>query len=112
MLRTLARTCVIILVAIAVAGALYLALAHRDASLSGERLTQADAGSFDDHVGHGRGRPGGRSTNRDDCRGREEMSLGHGLAGVVGTALQVGLLGAVVVGLQKGWQRHQRRRPE
>src|SRR5512137_1755960 len=113
MLRWLARTAVILVFAALVAGGIYLGVRSRGPSTSGDRFGQWDersSAAFADRAGHGRGRRDGRSPGGREGRGRESASLGHGLAGVAGTALQIGCVGAVVAGLQKGWRRRQRRR--
>ena len=109
MLRTLARTAVIVVLAATVAGALYLAVMSRGSAALGQPFAQRDSASFDEHFAHGRGRGDGRPLRPGERHGREEASLGRGAAGVIGTALQVGCFSAVVVGLQKGWRRRQRR---
>jgi hypothetical protein len=111
MFRTLARAAAILVLAATVAGGLYLAVASRGPSLSDAELTQANSASRNDHFGHRGGGPwDGRSSNRGERRGREEASLGHGLAGVAGTVLQIGFVGAIVVALQKRSRRRRRRR--
>ncbi len=109
MLRTLARTAVILAAAAMVAGALYLAFASHGPSLPAERLTQEDVASFHGHFDHGRARWDGGPRRRGQHGDREEASFGRGLAGAVGTAWQIGVLGAIVVGLQKRSRRRQRR---
>jgi hypothetical protein len=109
MLRTLARAAAILVLAATVAGGLYLAVASRGPSLSDAELTQASLASRTGRSGHRRpGPPEGRSSNRGERHGREEASLGHGVAGMVGTAVQVAFVGAVVVGLQKRSRRRNR----
>ncbi len=109
MLRTLARASVILALAALAGGVLYLAVASHNPSPPDGRFAQRDFASFGDHLGHGRGRWDGRSAHRGERRGREEASFGRGLAGAVGTAWQIGVLGAIVVGLQKRSRRRQRR---
>jgi hypothetical protein len=109
MLRTLARAAAILVLGATVAGGLYLAVASRGPSLPEAELTQATSASRNGHSGRRRpGPPDGRSSNRGERHGREEASLGHGMAGMVGTALQVAFVGAVVVGLQKRSRRRNR----
>ncbi len=106
MLRTLARTAVILVLAATVAGGLYLAVPSGSPSPSaGQRLTANAA--FTNDFAHGRDRRDGRTPRRGEHHGRQEASVGRGVAGMAGTALQVGAVGAVVVALQK-----RRRRPE
>lgn len=101
MLRTLSRTVVILVLAATVAGALYAAVASRGTSLSGERPGERRLASAPDDSEHGRDGADGRVPHRGERHGRQEASLGHGLAGSLGTALQVGCVGALVVWLQK-----------
>jgi hypothetical protein len=104
MLRTLGRATVIVVLAGLVAGALYLAVG-RQGPAADRRVVGTDADSFDRDWGHGRERGHRGSVARGEHGGRHEASLGRGVAGVAVTALQIGCLGAVVVGLQKGWRR-------
>jgi hypothetical protein len=108
MLRALARTLAVLVAAAAVAGVLYFAFAPDGSAASRPGFTGRDPASFDGHFGGRRGRGDGQSMERGQRHGREEASLGRGIAGAGMTAIQLGCVGAVVVGLQKGWRRRQR----
>jgi hypothetical protein len=105
MFRALARTLAVLVAAAAVAGALYLAVAPGGPAASGPGFAARNRAAVREHVGSRRGRGDGPATNRGQRHGREEASLGRGIAGAGATALQVGCVGALVVGLQKGWRR-------
>lgn len=108
MLRTLARTAVILIVAATVAGGLYLAVPSRSPSPSAGQQLRPDSGTAGDRVDHGRDRRNGGSPGRRGHHGRGDASPGRGVAGMMGTMLQVGAVGAVVVALQN---RRRRGRP-
>ncbi len=110
MVRTLARTATILVLAAAVAAGLYLVVPSPDAPLSDEGLGQGNFASFDDDLGDGGwDRP---SPHRGERRLREEGSLGRGIAGTAGTALQIAVVGSVVAALQKRSRRRHWRRGE
>lgn len=110
MLRTLARTTVILVLAAAVAGALYLAIGSHGGRNPGQAFPQGDPESFDGHRGGGHDRWDGPPADRGPHHGRQEASVGRGIAGVGGTALQLGCVGAVVVWLQRRSRRQQHAR--
>lgn len=101
MLRTLARTAVILVLAATVAAVLYVAVASGSPSLSGQALVPPGAASFDHHSGREHSRRDGASPGRGEHRHQE----GHGVAGMLGTALQVALVGGGVVAVQKAARR-------
>jgi hypothetical protein len=107
MIRMLAGTVAILVVTAAIAGALYLGFGSRGPSFPADRPFRPGAPFGSEGFRRGHGGRNGEFPERGERRGREEASVGHGIAGVAGTALQVGLVGAVVVGLQK---RSKRRR--
>jgi hypothetical protein len=107
MLRALGRIGCILLLAGIVAGGLYLVVGPAVSSVR-DRQAPPGIGSVEVRFGHGRGgRREGLSPDRDDRGRREEASLGHGIGGMFVTAIQVGLVAAVVA-----WtQQRSRRRP-
>jgi hypothetical protein len=92
-------------------------------ALARQGASDGSSPSLEDHAArrHGgrwnRGRPDGGgwdgwTPGRDGRRGHEEASIGRGVGGMLVTALQVGLVGAVVVGIQTHARRRERRRRE
>jgi hypothetical protein len=112
MLRTLWRTVVVLLLVAVVASALYLLVAGHASSLSDEPREPSGTASLDHRDGDRRGGPReGRRHGDGGHPGREDASVGHGIAGMAGTAVQLGVVGAVVVGLQKRSRSRRRQRP-
>ncbi len=113
MVRTLARTAVVLVLAAAVAAALYLAVVSHGQSLSDDDRPDARSAASYDHFRQRHGDAWDhRSSNRAEHGGREEASVGRGVVGSAGTALQIGVVGAVVVAVQRRRRRRQRRRRE
>jgi hypothetical protein len=108
MFRFIARACIVLLVAGVVAGGFYVAVPRDRPTNAAHGVDRPDTSEFGARPEH-RGRPGARRGDRDGHHGgREDGSVGHGLAGVAGTTLQIACVGAVVVGLQKRSQRRRR----
>lgn len=102
MLRTFARTIIILALATLVAGVVYVAVSAGGSDSADGRFARRGGARFDEEFLEGRpDRFDGRPSGRGDRHGREEASFGRGLAGAAGTALQVGLIGAAVVLAQK-----------
>src|SRR5512138_3807955 len=103
MLRTLARTTVIVVLAAVVAGGLYLALRSHGAPDPDLAFQRDYPDAFERHGGRrgGDDRWEGPPAERGSHHGRQEASIGRGIAGVGGTALQLGCIGAAVVWLQR-----------
>jgi hypothetical protein len=109
MLRTLARTLIVLALASIVAGIVYVAVSAGGSDSTDERFARRGGARFeDDSFDRGPEQREGRRPGRGERRGREEASVGHGLAGAAGTALQVGLIGAAVVFAQKHLGRRKR----
>jgi hypothetical protein len=109
MLRALGRTACVLLLAGVVSGALYLVAGAGDLSMAdpqGPPRVSSDDGRF----GHGRGgRRGGRSPDGRERGGHAEASLGRGIGGMIGTAIQIGVVAAAVVGIRTHARRRRRR---
>lgn len=106
MLRALARTIVVAVLAGMVAGVLYLGATWRSPASPEEPVARRDSAAFGRHGGDRHDGVQRRATAGRERHGREEASFGRGAAGAGVTALQIGCVGAGVVGLQK----HRRRR--
>ena len=110
MFRAVARTATVLLIAGTVAGGTYLLVGPAGPSMP-DPQARFRAGSVDGRVGHGRdGRREGRPSDQRERRGREEASLGHGIGGMLVTAVQIGAVAAVVAGIQTR-SRRRRHRP-
>lgn len=107
MLRILVRTLVILAGAAAVCGVLYLAVGSAPGSLPDQRVRPGDAAFADDGFRRGQGGWDDRRARRGEHHARQEASIGRGMVGALGSALQIGLVGAAVVGMQTRGRRRQ-----
>ncbi len=106
MIRALARTVAILAFAAAVAGVIYAAVPSGGAGSDAARFDRRSAASVDhERFEHGPEQWQGRRSGRGVRHSREDASPGRGIAGTVGTGLQVSLIGAVVVFAQKRLRR-------
>jgi hypothetical protein len=110
-LRIVGRTACLLLLIGAVAGVLYLLIGTGGPPRPQERGRSPDVANESEapdaafHGGHfdrgrGRGSEGGLP-GHGGRRSLEEASVGHGVAGMLGTAIQIGVVGAAVVGVQR-----------
>jgi hypothetical protein len=102
MFRVVIRLAVVLVVAATVAAAVYLLVPTRVGP--GEERLGPRPSSFDPSSGRRRGHRfegGDWEGARGGGHGREEASVGRGLAGGAVTAVQVGAVGAVIVFVQR-----------